>query len=380
MWLVLLILLAPPNAQQFQARMKEGIAALQRDDLATARRSLEEAARLDPSSAAAWFLLSQVHARQSQMPAALAAAAKAERCAGKDSTILYNVALFYRDAGKLGEALAVGKRALALENSAEVHSLLGQTYFAMKDWSNAIKELSEVRRMSPYSEDAIFQLAQAYLQSQDFTGAAKVLEDGRKTFDKSPQLELALGVAYYGDRRFADAVDRFLLVTRLAPDVPQSYYFMGRILEHASNRLPEVAERAAEFEKRHPQSPIGYVLHAKTLLLQLPPTGTPPEADRVQALLDKALALKEDQAEAHYLMGLLLERRQDYTAAARHLERSIALNEKDPAPHFRLARVYERLGRKEDAAAQRALHEKLNEESGAAAPVPLPPAGMQKKP
>src|SRR5574341_360678 len=44
------------------------------------------------------------------------------------------------------------------------------------------------------------------------------------------------------------------------------------------------------------------------------------------------------------------------------LERSIELNAKDPAPHYRLARVYYRLGRKEEAAQQRRLHEKLSEE------------------
>jgi len=370
MWLVFLLLLAPPDPQQFKLRMQEGMAAFQRNDLDSARRNLEEAARLDPSSAPAWFLLSQVHARRNDLPSALDAAGKASRHAGKDPALLYNLALFYRQAGQFDQSLALGKRALEVESSPEVHTVLGQAYLAKKDYPNAINELAEARRMSPYSEDAIFQLSQAHLQSQDFPGAIRVLEDGRKTFDRSPQLELALGVAYYGARRFADAIDRFLRVTELAPDVPQAYYFMGRILEHASNRLPEVAACAVAFEKRQPRSPIGYVLHAKTLILQLPPTGSPPEAAQAQALLEKALSIKEDLAEPHYLMGVLLERQRDYPAAALQLERSIALNDKDPAPHFRLARVYDRLGRKEDAAAQRALHEKLNEESGASTSLP----------
>ena len=99
---------------------------------------------------------------------------------------------------------------------------------------------------------------------------------------------------------------------------------------------------------------------------QLLPAQHPPEADQAYELLQKALAIQEDQSEAHYLMGTLLARKKEYEAAAKHLERSIELNESAPEPHFRLAVVYSRLGRKEDAARERALHEKLSEEEGLA--------------
>ncbi|MCP5115314.1 MAG: tetratricopeptide repeat protein, partial [bacterium] len=209
-----------------------------------------------------------------------------------------------------------------------------------------------------------FNLAQAHLRRQDFPSAIAVLEEGRKTFDQVPQPELALGVAYYGQRRFTDAVDSFLGIMHRAPDIPQPYYFLGKMLEHASDRLPEVTERAKHFATRHPRSPVGYVLHARSIILQLPPLQHGDEAAQAHDLLQTALSIKEDQADAHYLLGTLLERKKDYAAAARHLERSIALNEKDPAPHFRLAVVYNRLGRKEDAARELARHEELSEQEG----------------
>ncbi len=49
-------------------------------------------------------------------------------------------------------------------------------------------------------------------------------------------------------------------------------------------------------------------------------------------------------------------------AAARHLKRAVQLNPKTPAPHYRLARVYDRLGNAEAAQAERVLHEKLTAE------------------
>ena len=366
-----LLLLLLPVAPPFERHLREGVSALSANNLAVAREHLEAAVKLDSRSAQAWFLLAQIAARQGDLKQALHAASQASNLAGAEPSLLYNLALFYREAARPAEFLALAKRASLSEDSEEVHSLLGQAYAVNKELPQAIAQFAEVRRRSPYSEQAIFQLAQAHMQAQDFPSAVTVIEEGRKTFDKSPQLELALGVAYYGQRRFAEAVDRFLRVTALAPDVPQAYYFMGRILEHATNRIAEVTERAAAFEKSHPQSPLGYVLHARAVMLDLPPGGFPEQAAEAQALLDKALALKEDQADAHYLLGTLLERKRDYAAARRHLERAVALNPADAPPHFRLARVYERLGLKEEAAAQRALHEKLSAEEGTP---PVPPA------
>jgi tetratricopeptide (TPR) repeat protein len=373
MWRTALILLASTGALQFQRHVEEAQTALERKDFSAAQRSLEQATRLDPKSAPAWFLLAQAYLAQGKPQAALSAAAKAGQFSGDNTTILYNLALFYLEANRPADAIAAGKRVLAREKTYEVRSLLARAYEASEDWPNAMAEYEEARRLSPYSEEAIFNLAQAHMKAQDFPRAIAVLLDGRKVFDKSPQLELALGVAYYGQRRFADAVDRFLRVMELAPGIPQPYYFMGRVIEHAVDRIPEVIARARAFEQANPQSPLGYVLHARALILEIPPSGFPPEAEEAQVLLQKALAIRDDQADAHYLLGTLLERKQDYSGAALQFETAIRLNAADPAPHFRLARVYERLGRREDAQRERALHEKLSAESGAQKP-PLPAA------
>ena len=166
-------------------------------------------------------------------------------------------------------------------------------------------------------------------------------------------------MAYYGQRKFDTAVDQFLFTMRLAPDLPQAYAFLGRILEHAGDRLPEAAARFVEFEQRHPESPLGYLLHSKALLAQLPGgAGFPPEAERALSLVEKSISLAEADADAQFLCGVLLVRKGDLGAAAAHLERSAQLNSKDSAAHFQLARVYGALGRKDDAARERALHEK----------------------
>jgi tetratricopeptide (TPR) repeat protein len=398
MLLPLLMLVSGTAEPPWQASVQAGSEALAKGDVDGARTILEQATRTEPRNARAWLLLAQTYANQKNKAAALAAAAKAESLAPHDPYILQGLANFYavsvpdlpkaagfgaryaqtapedRTAWKRlaafcvqanlpDAAIAAGLKALPNDNSAELHSILGQAYVERKEWPNATRHLSEAVKLNPYDEGTHFRLAQSYLLQQDFPDAARVLEAARKTFDKSAQIELALGVAYYGQRKFSEAVDQFLKTIRLAPDVPQPYLFLSRILEHAGDRLPEVTRRFAELETKNPKSPLGYLLHAKALVAQLPPTGYPAEAQTAYALVQKSLSIKEDQADAHYIAGLLLERQREFEQAARHLERSVALNPNDAAAHFRLARVYDRLGRREEADKQRALHEKLSEEA-----------------
>ena len=377
--------------------IERGVAALKANDLATARAQFESAAKQSPASAAAWMLLAQTRAQQGELKAAAEAAVLAERFGGKDPAILQGLANFYgsltkdlpraadmgaryaavapaSDTGAWARVaalyLAIGKPVEAIaaglkgKPSPELSGTLGRAYLERKDWAKADAAFDAAVKLNPYDEQPRFAAAQARLLHQDFAGAVQVILDARKVFDKSAQLELTLGVAYYGQRKFDRAVDQFLLAMRLNPDLPQPYAFLGRILEHAGDRLPEATQRFEALEQMHPESSLGYLLHAKALVAQFP-SGFPPEAARALELVEKSLSIAEADADAQLQLGALLYRRGDLAAAATHLERSAALNAKDSAAHFQLARLYAAMGRKEDAARERALHEKYAEQEKA---------------
>jgi tetratricopeptide (TPR) repeat protein len=382
--------------------IEHGLAALDANDFALAQTDFEQATRQAPQNAAAWMLLSQTRVKLGDLKSAEDAAIEAERFGSKDPAILQGLANFYGSAmrdlpraaalgaryaqiapaqdttawqrvaalylaiGKPDQAIDAGLRGKAKDSSADLRLILAKAYMERKDWPRANAEFAEAIRLNPYDENTHFVAAQGHLMHQDFSGAEQVLLAARTIFDKSPQLELALGVAYYGERNFPKAVDQFLLTMRLAPDLPQPYAFLGRILEHTGPRLPEATERFIAFEKRNPENPLGYLLHAKAIVIQLPGAGGfPPEAEQALALVEKSLSLNDADAEAQFQMGVLLYRKGDLEGAANHLERSVQMNAKDSAAHFQLARVYGALGRKEDAARERELHEQLAEQENA---------------
>ena len=404
-WMLLPILLAQPapsrNAYQDLA------ATLATGDLGKSQAGLERMTQREPKNARAWMLLAQTYARQKKPEAALRAANKAGELGRSDAEVQQGLAYLFielqpdltrasgfaaryaelrpadRDAwkraaslyletGRPDQAIAAGTRGLSFTPSAELHTILGQAYSAKRDWQNAEKHLTEAVKLSPYEEDTHFRLAQMYMLRQDFPKAVQVLLNARRTFDKSAQIELALGVSYYGLRRFPEAVDQFLRTIRLAPSVPQPYAFLSRILEHAGDRLGEATRAFAAFNASHPKDPMGYLWYAKALVAQLAPGGKSPDAETAFELLSKSLALDASVAETRYQLGCLLERKRDYAGAALELEKSIALNSKESAAHFHLSRVYDRLGRKEEAARERELHEKLTESENASPAVDGP--------
>lgn len=379
-----------------RALIERGVLALEANDLVMARAQFETAAKQAPTSAAAWMLLAQTRAKQGELKGAGEAAVLAEKYGAKNPAILLGLANFYgstmRDlprAASLGERYALAaptdtgawlrvaglylslgrpEEAIAAglhgKPSSELSLLLGKAYLERKEWAKADAAFDAAVRLSAYDEAVRFAAAQGRLLHEDFAGAAAVVLEARRVFDKSAQLELTLGVAYYGQRKFDKAVEQFLLAIRLNPEMPQPYAFLGRILEHAGERLPEVRASFEELERRHPESPLGWLLHAKALVAQFP-SGYPPEAARALELVERSVAITDADADAQLVLGGLLFRKGDLAGALLHLERSAALNATDSAAHFQLARVYGAMGRKDDAARERALHEKYAEQEKA---------------
>jgi tetratricopeptide (TPR) repeat protein len=326
----LLLLLASATfatSAKFEESFRTGLLALQRNDLTAAQTNLEAAAKLAPGNGRVWVALAQTYWKLKAHVKADAAAARAQALAPRDPLVLSSLAIYYAESG----------RAL---KSAEAQA----RYSALVPLDASARERAE---------SLYFQAAQPLLQQGKFAEAITILSAGTKHLSNSAQLELALGVAYYGLRRFDDAAGAFLRTIAIAPDTDQPYVFLGKFLDQIPGRLPEVTKKFIEYETANPSSFAGYFWHAKALNAQ----SIEPETAR--KLLEKALAMNERDASAHFELGTVFDRTRRYADAAREFERATELAPNDPATHYRLSRVYDRLGKVEAAQAERERHAKL---------------------
>jgi len=386
-WL-LLPLVGPAQPPPAQDGLRQGLVALSRNDLVHAREFLEKAAKADPRSAVVWVALAQTYLKSGQKDLAAKAAASAEQFGADTAPAQHALAMFYVGTGDLAKAAVWERRfaaspgagapaaanaaALSLEagqpedavkwaetavrgaDTPAAHHLLGKAYQAAGRPDSALPELRRAFERAPAQEVFLSDLGQALLNRGDFAEALALLEKGQRQFPRNPQIALAYGVACYAQRRPVEAVSAFLQVIRLDPSVEQPYVFLGRILEHAGGRLPEVVASYAAWEKRAPRNYLPVFLHAKALA-----ASSTPDASEVEARLRRSIALNGAFWESHLELGALLAKQSKLPEAQRELSRGIELNPAQSRAHYELARVYLRLGTPDQARAERAEYERL---------------------
>lgn len=382
---VLLALMWASN--QDASLLKRGLVALQKGELSEARKDFEQASRIEPQNPFVWNSLAETYRRLRQPQQAAAAAKTAEKTGGQDPLVCHALAMFYAqsgepgraaeweeryamspkadgealmrsanlylDAGEAQRALPLARQAVSTASSPGGEDLLGRVLIATGDTTEGEKHLRSAWQQTGTDAQISFDLAQALLHREDFAGAAEVLEPAVAAHPENSQLVLALGVTRYAQRRFEEALASFLKVIRIDPAVDQPYLFLGRMLDQAGPHLTEITQAYEAWAARKPDDARAQLLLAKALLVQ------DHTSRRADELLRRSITLDEKNWEAHYELGALLENSHNYAAAQTELMRSTELNPNEPMPHYHLARVYDRLGQPEQAAAERQVHQRL---------------------
>jgi Flp pilus assembly protein TadD len=146
-------------------------------------------------------------------------------------------------------------------------------------------------------------------------------------------------------------MDAFLRTIQLDATVEQPYVFLGRMIDQAEERLPRITQAFAAFAKRAPENYLANFLYGKALAM-----GNDAGAE---ALMRKSITENDAYWESHFELGVLLSEQRKYEEAAREIRRSADLNPSEAAPHYHLSRLYDRLGKTAEAAAERDVHARL---------------------
>lgn len=359
-------------------QISDAARALDAGRAAEVRPYLEQSVNAKPGDAFAWALLARTYLALKEPAKAKSAADRAERgVAGSpdaqhalalyyaqsgnrkraaelegmyaaspkaDSLASVRAALLHFETGGYAEAIRFGKMT---PDRPDIALMLARAYEARKETDAALAAYEKFVTLKPWDEESYSQLGQAYLRAGRFTEALDRLEAAVRKFDKSPQLELALGVAYYGQRRFLDAGRKFLRVIDLDPDIEQPYVFLAKMVDQLETLRPEITAKFTAWNAAEKKN------HFAPFVLAKLTDGDP------EPLLREAIRRQPAFWESHFDLGVALEQKRNFAAAAAEFEESARLSPNEASPQYRLARIYARLGQPEKAAAARAKHEKL---------------------
>jgi tetratricopeptide (TPR) repeat protein len=88
-------------------------------------------------------------------------------------------------------------------------------------------------------------------------------------------------------------------------------------------------------------------------------------------ILAKALRLDNDLRIAHFDLGIIEADDKNYAGAVKQFQEAIRVDPERSEAHYRLARIYQQMGRPADAAPEFALVKKLQEKKEVEPPVRL---------
>jgi len=219
--------------------LRDGLVALQGEDLPTARSKLEAAAKIDPADGRIWLGLAQVYRllddtdrseeaitstleladEQPELLRGLAfyfdqaddpgraakASAQYARNYPDDPEPFQTAAAYYLEDGQTHLAVEFALSALERRKTAETYNVLGKAYADRGNFDQALTALREAVSLQRYSETLHVDLGEALLKAERFEDALRAFEAAREVFDKSAAIEFGLGRSFHSLNRFEQA-------------------------------------------------------------------------------------------------------------------------------------------------------------------------------
>jgi tetratricopeptide (TPR) repeat protein len=295
--------------------------------------------------------LGVVLARLGKFDEAIRAYETAYKLAPQLTPILLNLGIAYYRAGQFAKAVEVFPQFLAKQpNAIQARQLYGLSLATLGQDEEAIRQLEPTLDEAPPDPAVLYTIGLSYLRAGK-QGFRATLERLAAFPAGRPALHLLQGQAFLRDQEFEQALEELQAAEKLNPALPRLYYTLG--LAHQQLAHTQEAIRAFETElQRVPQD--AATLYALASVLEADGNTAAAES-HVRA----ALKLTPNAAEANALLGKILVKQNKPAEAVQPLESAVQQDASDPEKRYLLARVYQQLGRREEAAREFAEVQKL---------------------
>jgi tetratricopeptide (TPR) repeat protein len=186
-------------------------------------------------------------------------------------------------------------------------------------------------------------------------GAEASLENAIRLKPDNAELYYHLARLYYSENRPRESIAASRHALSLAPDYPDVYGNLGLCFEALAEDELAAANygRAIELNRKLQRNDEWPLLNYASFLIKRGQT------ERAVSLLDEARQINPASAKAHYLLGRAFSKLGRNADAKEALAKSLALDEKDPGPHFELGKLLQREGDRKGARAHLSRFEAL---------------------
>ncbi len=279
---------------------------------------------------------------------------KALRLAPSQSNIRLNLAMTYFQAKRYHDAAAEAKQIVSAQPSNPLgHYIFGLALLKTDQLGAGIEQLESVMAAQPGNLSAATTLASAYMKSQQID-KARTLVTGVLSRSDTADAHLIIGTYNLMTGNTRDAVIELQRAQELNPALTQ----LGSTLAEANALAGNLEASEGFFRSRVRSNPSDVEANAFLGWLYLENQ----ELSKADEFLNKAHALRPDDAAIDFQLARLARARGDYEHALPLLETVIAAQPKSSPAHVLLAETYLKLKRTDEAKREREIANELNAE------------------
>ena len=318
----------------------------------------EIAARLNPHNPATQESLGRLWMEAHEPKRAADAFAAALALKPGDADLTLDRAQALEDAGQLADAKELAAGIPNADSSAQAQSLLGDIDEKSGVFKQAVEAYQRAAALDP-SEPNVWALGLEFLRHWTFDGAIPEFEVGVARFPASARMRLGLGVAYFGNADYVDAIPIFADLL----DANPGNGFYSQLLGMACTAIMEGPRQRCSslvtYAQAHPRDAQGAVYAVAGILRG---QASEEQMQLAETLLRNAIAADPKLAEARYQRGLLAQDRGNWAGSISDLEMAVKEKPELATAHYRLGLAYAHTGRKQEAQVQMQLSEKYKDE------------------
>lgn len=331
---------------------------------ADAERTLRAALTASPESLDANRKMGAFYLRAGRYAESIPFLKAGYRARPEDRVNELDLAVALKENGEFAGAREHVKSLLKQGDSADLHRLAGEIAEKLGDPLAAVHELETAAREES-SENNYFEWGSELLVHRAVLQAREVFQRGAESFPKSSRMLTALGASLFASALYNEAAQRLCEASDLNPADPEPYLFMGKIEMVTPDPLPCVEQKLARFAGIEPTNALAVYYHAMAIWKQKGRPADPAAAGEVESMLTHAVALDPNCAEAHLQLGNLSYQQQNYAKAIEQYRKAVEADPRQSEAHYRLGLALDRTGEQAGAKREFDLHDKIEKEQAA---------------
>jgi tetratricopeptide (TPR) repeat protein len=173
-----------------------------------------------------------------------------------DPDLLY----YLSRAGTSLSSQSLDKLLAAFPNTARGHQALGQNYYVLKMFPQAVKEYEQALALRPDLPGLRLELGQVYAAGSEWEKAEEQFREETKLQPGNAEAAYRLGDALLQQGKMKEAAEELRLSDQLRPDMPETLYSLGRATAVSDPSAAEHAlGRVIELEKETPLAGQAYL-------------------------------------------------------------------------------------------------------------------------